>query len=275
MNTRILSGNLLYNRTLFGAYLNSNVDISWMKSILDWLEDYFMPLVTTGDQHIRDYVTRRIENNDIDRQLLVGQIKKADIGVSDLNIERKKERLDPDFVNAILGDNDVPSEMKEHLRSDPTRTVLDVHLSHNGYQGIVPFDFSEESGGTQRYYELSGLLMELIKESHILAIDELECRLHPDLYQHFVTTYLLNSRMSQLVMSSHMREFLADKDLFRDDSVWIAEKRDTGDTEIYSLADFETDTLRGVSSRYNAYRAGRLGGIPRLGDTYVELNTES
>lgn len=275
VNTRILSGNLLYNRTLFGAYLNSNVDIPWMKSILDWLEDYFMPLVTTGDQHIRDYVTKRVENNDIDRQLLVGQIKKADVGVSDLNIERKKERLDPEFVNAILGDNNVPSEMKEHLKSDPTRTILDVHLSHNGYQGIVPFDFSEESGGTQRYYELSGLLMELIKESHILAIDELECRLHPDLYQHFVTTYLLNSRMSQLVMSSHMREFLADKDLFRDDSVWIAEKRDTGDTEIYSLADFETDTLRGVSSRYNAYRAGRLGGIPRLGDTYVELNTES
>lgn len=49
-STRILSGNLLHNRTLFGAYLNSNVDIPWMKSILNWMNDYFMPMVTTGDQ---------------------------------------------------------------------------------------------------------------------------------------------------------------------------------------------------------------------------------
>lgn len=273
-NTRILSGNLLYNRTLFGAYLNSNVDISWMNSILDWLDDYIMPLVTTGDQHIRDYVTKRLESSDIDKQVLISQIKKADVGVCDLNIEKKKERLESDLVDALLGDNNVPSEMKEHLKTDPTRTILNVFLSHNGYQGIVPFNFREESGGTQRYYELTGLLMLLIREPHILAIDELECRLHPDLYQHFITTYLLNSKNSQLVLSSHMREFLADKDLFRDDSVWIAEKRDTGDTELYSLADFDTDTLRGVSSRYNAYRAGRLGGIPRLGDTFVELNSE-
>lgn len=243
INTRILSGNLLHNRTLFGAYLNSNVDIPWMKAILDWIEAYFIPMVTTGDQRLKNYVSQSVMNNRINRQDLIRQIMKADVGISDVEVEQK--------------------------RVDDEHVLLDVHMSHNGHQGTVAFDYEQESGGTQRYYELSGLLLEVIKDSHFLAIDELECRLHPDLYQHFITTYIRNSKNSQIIFSSHMREFLADRDSFRDDSVWIAEKSDIGDTEIYSLADFDTDTLRGVTSRYNAYRAGKLGGVPRLGDTYV------
>ena len=66
-----------------------------------------------------------------------------------------------------------------------------------------------------------------------------------------------------------MREFLSDRDLFRDDSVWFTEKNEEGVSEVYSLADFGTEILRQGNSRYNAYRSGRLGAIPRLGDTQL------
>ena len=269
VNTRILSGNLLHNRTLFGAYQNSNVDIPWMKDIIDWLSSYFMPIVTTKDQNLLKYVSKNIINGTIDKQQFVNQLIKADVGIDGLNIEQKKEVIDPEIVDAIINDENAPEELKQELKNDPTRMIYDVHLIHKGHQNPLPFDYKNESGGTQRYFELSGLLLKIINQSHFIAIDELECRLHPDLYQHFITTYLTNSHKSQIVFSSHMREFLADKDTFRDDAVWITEKSDSGDTDLYSLADFDTNTLRGVTSRYNAYRAGRLGGIPRLGDTYV------
>lgn len=97
----------------------------------------------------------------------------------------------------------------------------------------VPFEFKEESGGTQRYYELIGILMLLVKESHFVAIDELECRLHPDLYEHFVTTYLNNANDSQMIFTTHMREFLDDKGLFRDDSVWLTEKMKTAQQKYF------------------------------------------
>ena len=271
INTRILSGNLLHNRTLFGAYLNSNVDIPWMKSILSWLDDYFMPMVTTGDQKLQKYVSQSLVDHQIDKDELVRQITKADIGISDLIVEQTKRPLNANILDLLLHSDQVSDTMKQELKSDPTRMDFDIHMSHNGYQGIVPMDYKQESGGTQRYYELSGLLLQIIKESHFLAIDELECRLHPDLYQHFVTTYLLNSHHSQLVFSSHFSEFLSDRDLFRDDSVWITKKSEKGDTELYSLADFDSETLRDTTNRYNAYRAGRLGGIPHLGDTYVSF----
>lgn len=271
-STRILSGNLLHNRTLFGAYLNSNVDIPWMKSILNWMNDYFMPMVTTGDQKLQKYVSQSLMDNLIEKSALVRQLMKADIGINDLMVEQTKRPLNPNILDLLLHSDQIPESMKQELKSDPTQLEYDIHMSHNGHQGAVPMDFKQESGGTQRYYELSGLLLQIIKEPHFLAIDELECRLHPYLYQHFVTTYLLNSHHSQLVFSSHLSEFLSDRDLFRDDSVWITKKSEHGDTELYSLADFDSETLRDTTNRYNAYRAGRLGGIPHLGDTYVSFS---
>ncbi|MEE1021096.1 MAG: AAA family ATPase, partial [Bacteroidales bacterium] len=139
-------------------------------------------------------------------------------------------------------------------------------------QGGVSFDVREESEGTKRYYELSGVLMLLVKENHFVTIDELECRLHPDLYEHFVLTYLKNTKESQIIFTTHSREFLNDRGLFRDDSVWITEKTDVGATNLYSLADFDSNFLRNTTNRYNMYKAGRLGGVPRLQDTYFGSN---
>ena len=169
----------------------------------------------------------------------------------------------------ILSDDSVPEEAKEQIRETPMTENNSISLMHKGKNCTIPFDFEEESGGTLRYYELSGILQMLLNKPHFAVIDELECRLHPDLYMHFITTFLHNAKESQIVFTTHMREFLADKDMFRDDIVWFTEKNDEGATELYSLADFGSDVLRDSSNRYNFYRAGRLGAIPRLGDTYI------
>ena len=66
-----------------------------------------------------------------------------------------------------------------------------------------------------------------------------------------------------------MREFLDEKENFRDDSVWLTEKNDEGATDLYSLSDFDSDVLRASTNRYNAYRAGRLGAVPRLNDPFI------
>lgn len=271
---RALQMNLLHNRTVFGAYLNSNVRIEWMQNIIDWVEDYMMPMVKPTGQGIFKYVSRGVLEGRIEKNDLIDQIRKADVGICNLDVQKKVVELDSEIVDALVHDDDIPDDVRRKLKDNPTRTEIEVRMAHSGHQGEVSFDLEEESGGTLRYYELSGLLLEVIKDSHFLTIDELECKLHPDLYVHFITTYLMNARQSQIVFTTHMREFLADKDLFRDDSVWITEKSLQGDTELYSLADFDSDTLRASTSRYNAYRAGRLGGIPRLGDTYLPYNKD-
>lgn len=243
--TRGLIDNLIHNRTVFGAFQNTNVDIPWMKEIIDWVDCYILPQVLPTPQGLFRDITEQIAEQRIDKEIIVRHLNKADIGISDFIIEK----IDNDIFNNY-----------------------EIRFIHNGSQGGVSFDVREESEGTKRYYELSGVLMLLVKENHFVTIDELECRLHPDLYEHFVLTYLKNTKESQIIFTTHSREFLNDRGLFRDDSVWITEKTDVGATNLYSLADFDSNFLRNTTNRYNMYKAGRLGGVPRLQDTYFGPN---
>lgn len=174
------------------------------------------------------------------------------------------------YATAIINDASIDSVIKEQVKSTSTIPDTRVRMSHTGENGMFELDFNEESQGTQRYYELAGVLLSVINGSHFIAIDELEYAMHPDLYEHFIVTFLTNAKESQILCTTHMREFLSDKNLFRDDAVWITQKDTHGATELYSIADFDAEELNQVKNRYSAYRSGRLGGIPHLGDTYVE-----
>lgn len=112
----------------------------------------------------------------------------------------------------------------------------------------------------------------LLTNSAILPIDELESSLHPDLFQHFLLSFLVNSTHSQLLATTHHREILNNKDIFRNDAIWITDKSNADSaTELYSLADFDTSVIRDTSNIYNAYKIGKLGGIPNFGDYYIDL----
>ena len=130
---------------------------------------------------------------------------------------------------------------------------------------------NSESQGTQRYYAFAGLLALLIGKPTAFPIDELESSLHPDLYIHFVLNFLLNSKESQIIATTHNREILGDKDLFREDAIWFTDKREDCSTELYSLADFDSSTIRNTTNILNAYKSGRLSGVPNLGDNFIDL----
>lgn len=66
--------------------------------------------------------------------------------------------------------------------------------------------YNDESQGTQRYYQFSGLLSLMINDELIVPIDEIESSLHPDLLKHFLLSFLANSKTSQLIATTHHRE---------------------------------------------------------------------
>ena len=110
--------------------------------------------------------------------------------------------------------------------------------------------------------------------STIVSIDELESSLHPELFQHFLLTFLVNSKNSQLIATSHYREILNNRDIFRDDAIWFTDKNEDSATELYSLADFDSSVVRDTTNVLNAYKSGKLGGVPNLGDYYINLDEE-
>jgi len=102
-----------------------------------------------------------------------------------------------------------------------------------------------------------------------LSIDKIESSLHPDLLKYFLLSFLVNSENSQLILTTHSREMLIEKDILRKDIIWFTEKRDDDSTDLFSLSDFGSK-IRENSSIYNAYKLGKLGANPNLKDYFFK-----
>lgn len=151
---------------------------------------------------------------------------------------------------------------------------MKLEFEHKIGDSRYSLPFEQESQGTRRYYGFAGLLAMLIKGSMAIPVDELESSLHPELFNHFLLSFLMNSKTSQLIATTHNREILNNRDIFRDDVIWFTNKNEESATELYSLADFDTSVIRDTSNVFNAYKIGKLGGVPNLGDYFIDLQDE-
>lgn len=269
---KALESNTLWNNTVLGGFLKINAKLHELSEAVAWFESYLMPTVYTKTE-LDDFVTARMKDGAIEKETVISILKKADFNVSDILIEDNEVPI-PDGLIEFL-----ESQMKEKassqvkaLREKGKITSVDVELQHTVGEAQFRLPFRMESEGTKRYYGFAGLLALLLKDGHIIPIDELESSLHPDLYLHFILSFLINAQKSQMLATTHYRELLSNRDVFRNDAIWFTDKSDTGATELYSLADFDTSVVRDTSSVLNAYKSGRLSAVPNLGDYYIELN---
>ena len=259
ISEKTLTANTLWNNTVLGGFLKTNIECKELQEVVDWFGNYLNPLIYTKTQ-LDGFVTKRIGNKDISKSDILSILKKADLNISDIVLKEENEktekfRLDGGGISGF-----------EEIEIVPIKTELEHTIDGSKY--YLPLEL--ESEGTKRYYGFAGLLALLTKTSTVFPIDELETSLHPDLYMHFLLSFLLNAKNSQLIATTHNRELLNDKDLFRNDAIWFTNKGEDCATELYSLADFDTSVIRDTTNILNAYKSGKLSGTPNLGDTYID-----
>lgn len=153
------------------------------------------------------------------------------------------------------------------MRSDRDFFVLKIDREENivcktikfshGKENIL-FRLSEESDGTVRILDLLEVL--LSEEGKTYVIDELDRCLHPSLTYKFVDTFLQLAAQKniQLIVTTHESRLL-DFDLLRRDEVWFVNKRKSGESDIYSLEEYN-ERFDGKIDK--AYLEGRYGGVP-------------
>ncbi len=131
-----------------------------------------------------------------------------------------------------------------------------IKFSH-GKENVL-FDISEESDGTVRILDLLEVL--LTEEEKTYVIDELDRCLHPSLTYRFVDTFLqlAKKRNIQLIVTTHESRLL-DFDLLRRDEIWFVNKRNSGESDIYSLEEYNARFDQRIDK---AYLEGRYGGVP-------------
>ena len=228
--------NTLWNNTALGGFLKTNINLEEFRRVADWFGNYLKPIIAPQTQ-LGTYITKKISKEEVSKKEIVSILKKADFNISDIIIQENERQ-----TNLFL----------EH--------TID-NISYN-------LPINAESEGTKRFYGFAGLLALLIKTPTIFPIDELESSLHPDLYTHFLLSFLQNAQQSQLIATTHNRELLGDSDIFREDVIWFTDKGEDCATQLYSLADFDTSTIKNI---LNAYKIGKFSGVPRLLDTFIDL----
>ena len=118
--------------------------------------------------------------------------------------------------------------------------------------------------GTQSLFVLGAKIIEALEDGSVLIIDELDTSLHSFITKMIVMLFQdpdINKNHAQLIFTTHDISLL-DKDLIRKDQVWITEKSEKGETDLYSLQDFEN--LREDTSFDKWYLSGKFGGVPQI-----------
>lgn len=239
-----LSSNTLWNETVLAGFTKTNMDHKALLAAHNWFQNYLTPMVSPKSS-LKKFILNLMDRGEIGKDRFTDILKKADLNIGGVQI-----------------------------RKDDTEDEL--RLVHIGLDGVLVDDihFKSESLGTQRYFELAGILYLLIAHPYAFAIDEIESSIHPDLVKHFLLSFCTNAGDSQIIVTTHDRELLNDKDIFRNDIICFTEKDEAFAARIYKLSDFGTDVVRNTSNVLNAYNAGKLGALPRLSDFFIDLKEE-
>ena len=261
---RILEGNTLEHRSVIAAYRQSNIHNERLEEVKNYFMNNFMPIINPKIGLWR-WHSRKFFKNSKNREMLTDFLKRADLQISDLEIREFPISVDEDFLNSLKASGFPEKEIK-HLEDKQELEGNALYFIHETTQGSFDLPAEEESDGTLRYFGFTGIVMELLKSNHAIAIYELETSLHPDLVNYLIEIFLINSKGSQIFATTHA-QYLMENEYVRRDMVWFCEKGGDGGSEYYSAQDFGLHKNHNLG---NFYRAGKLGGVPVLGSPLIE-----
>ena len=139
------------------------------------------------------------------------------------------------------------------------KTLVSVHYGWDGNE--FEMSLEQESDGTQRLIEYMPLLYNILHNSKVYVVDEIERSIHPVLIKAIVDKLSQGENVTgQLIFTTH-ESALLDQKIFRPDEIWFAQKDTEQATQLYSLSDFNIHKTANIE---NGYLNGRYGGIPFL-----------
>ena len=168
-------------------------------------------------------------------------------------------------------DPDMESWIRNHIRSSDLGiqdiTISDqsgtkeVFFDHHGLDTPIPL--SLESSGTKRLFHLLPQIGIALHSGVPAVLDEIDGDLHVDIAGEILSWFRsqeVNPSGAQLFVSSHNVGLL---DNLEKEEIFIVEKDSSGATRVHGAQDVQG--LRRDTRLYPKYRAGVLGGIPKIG----------
>ena len=257
--------------------MNKESKLTFFRDVFEWFDEDLVTIFP--DQPITDFeyfygdggsdkINEIIELFDTG----ISKVKIEEISVADLKnkiptkiaddiLQSFKNKLEDsaDNMKAMMSlrTNTAFYNIKGAKGEDPVITT--IMLEHGN--AFSDFEFSEESDGTRRLFDLLDILISNEKNK-IYVIDELERSLHPKLTYKFLELFFehLKENNTQLIFTTH-ESTIMDQELLRRDEIWFVERNKDNVSHLYSLDRFKERYDKKLSK---AYLEGRYGAVPVL-----------
>lgn len=238
-----------------------------INNVLSFVNDHINVISNRGgalDSDWLQYTFDQLDGSSDNKEIFIDLIKKLGLDIVDIEVNVKRESVRYE---------DLPFKLPEEIKL----SLIKTEKIENNIKLKYPYyitDFSEESNGVQKLFELGGLILKTLSDGGVLVYDEIETSLHPILVENIIKIFMnpdINTRNSQLIFSTHNTNLL-DLHLLRKDQIWFVEKCEKLYTDLYSLVE-----IKGVRKSENieiGYLRGKYGAVPFKVNDFLDHFTE-
>lgn len=219
------------------SFLALNYDNEFVDMAAGWLTS---ARFIDFDFNFEEYVLNETLEQE-DEVIIVGILKAAGINIDGIRVEGNEADLDNKRV-----------WVRHIVNGEP----YELHLS-------------KESSGTRKMMSIAFALDDALKNGGLLAVDELDSKLHPKLLRFIVALFqdpAINKAGAQLVFTSQDVSIMR-SDVFRRDEIWFAARDEDEASTLWSLSDIHEPNGNLVSKNAafdRQYLSGRYGADPIL-----------
>ncbi len=196
------------------------------------------------------------------------------IQIQEIEMEKIREKIPTELYNKIIDEIKTRGKVIINLTGSIRYAIIKESDTIKSYKLMmkhgtelnsdVLFEFSEESDGTQRLFDLIPGLEAMTNLNRTFIIDEIDRSLHPILTRKFIELFfeLTKENESQLISCTH-ESILLDQTLLRKDEIWFVEKNQMGESNLYSLEEFSERYDKDIQKGYLLGRFGAIAAIHR------------
>ena len=236
------------NALFLSTAVQLNSDI--LKAAFSWFGNRLtvIPLDQDFSNRLGGFTTRQCLDSE-QKEKILSFLQQADLGIQDIQVEIKKVQKE-DLPN------DLPQEFSKALLGQEISRIEFIHEISDGQS--VRFSIEQESDGTKKMFELSGIWMDVLSEGKIIIIDEFDNSLHQHLLNFLIhKIHAQNPKGAQLIFTTHNVNLMEGN--FRRDQFWFVERNRNNESRLYPLSKF---SVRKGEAIKNNYLRGSYGAIP-------------
>ena len=214
------------------------------------------------------------------KRLFLDILKLADFNIKDIEfsqIDAPINAFEKDFLTVL---NNRLGIGQDKIPTTTTKTTINTIYHQYDFKNkttvkrTLPINY--ESSGTQKFIDIILTILQGDNDGRVLVFDEFDDSFHFMLAKSLVELINSNFNHNQFIFSSHQIEHL-DQDL-RSDQIYLVEKDFEGESNLYSLFDFnesQSKTSRQDVSFTKKYFEGHYGSLPNILLSRISKNKDN